>query len=154
MRRILIIAVLSICSFGLNAQTSERVVPEFTTLRQAPGDSITEKVVITQDARLVALMEKNLEINKAHKGISGYRIQIFSGSGSEARKDAQHVRAEFLKIFPTLETTIVYDEPYYKTRVGNFRNRTEGYKVYKAISKHFPSCYFVIESEMEYPELD
>ena len=39
----------------------------------------------------------------------------------------------------------MYDEPYYKIRVGNCRNRLDAIRIKNKISKHFPGSYPVPE---------
>ena len=58
-----------------------------------------------------------------------------------------------MKEFPKVSTELIYNEPYFKVRVGNFRTKQEGYKLYKRIIQIFPNAYFVIENEMEWPEI-
>jgi hypothetical protein len=154
MRSLILLVILVLSISTVSAQAVENGWGNVHISEQSDKAGQDGKVQIMQDQRISELLLKHADMNKQHKGISGYRIQIYSGSGNRARKESQNVRAQFLKIFPNIDVSIVYNEPYYKTRVGNFRNKTEGYKIYKAISKHFPSCYFVIESEMEYPKLD
>jgi hypothetical protein len=108
---------------------------------------------ISEDPGITRLMQRYSDANQHRKGMPGYRIQIYSGSGSQARREALKTEADFLKIFPEVETAVIFTEPYFKTRVGNFRTKYEGYKVYKSVSKYFPGCYFVIEPEMSYPKI-
>ena len=57
------------------------------------------------------------------------------------------------KLYPDIPVEILYNEPYFKVRVGLFRNKSEGFKLFKEIEKDFPGSYFIIENEMEYPPL-
>lgn len=109
------------------------------------------QVEIHQDVRLHRLVDKHISLNKENMSIPGYRIQIYSGS--EKRSEAKNVRTSFMKEFPKISTELIYNEPYFKVRVGNFRTKQEGYKLYKRITQIFPNAYFVIENEMEWPEV-
>lgn len=108
---------------------------------------------ITQDSRIDTLMEKYKALDEKTPGMIGFRIQIYSGSGTNARKEAHQIEADFLRNFPDTKTYIIYNEPYFKTRVGNFRTKAEGYKLFKEISRYFPNCYYVIEQNMDFPAL-
>lgn len=110
------------------------------------------KVKIHQDARLHRLVDKHIAQNRMDMTIPGYRIQIYSGS--DKREEAFHVKAQFMKQFPKYTPDLIYSEPYFKLRVGNFRTKQEGYKLFKLIKKHFPNSYFVIENKMEWPEVE
>ncbi|MEA3444915.1 MAG: SPOR domain-containing protein [Bacteroidota bacterium] len=109
-------------------------------------------IIINQDKRIVALVKKQLSQNKSKMSIPGYRIQIYSGSGK--RSEAKRIRAKFMKQFPNLSAELKYEEPSFKVRVGRFRTKQEGYKIYKKICTYFPNAYFVIENEMEWPMID
>jgi len=108
---------------------------------------------IIQDQRITELMEKHKTYNVQKKGILGYRIQIYSGVGGDTRKKASAVRTKFLILHPDVPVEILYNEPYFKVRVGLFRNKAEGFKLFKEIQKDFPGSYFIIENEMEFPPL-
>lgn len=112
-----------------------------------------DSTIILQDHRLSELLSKHIMYNENKKGIEGYRIQIFSGVGGSTKKEAMAVRTNFLKLYPDIPVEIIYDEPYFKVRVGLFRSKSEGYKLFKELLPQFPGSYFVIENEMEFPPL-
>src|SRR5690606_14951062 len=67
------------------------------------NDLVTnQKVTLIQDARLEALIEKEIRINEKNQKIKGYRIQIFSGSGTDSRNLALATQADFLQKFDGL----------------------------------------------------
>ncbi|MCF8295762.1 MAG: hypothetical protein K9I34_06825 [Bacteroidales bacterium] len=110
-------------------------------------------VTISQDKQLENLVNRHAQSNGERKGISGYRIQIYSGSGSNARSEALKIQAAFIRAFPDIESTLMYIEPSFRLRVGNFRTKAEGFPTYKRIIELYPQCYFVIEKEMDFPAL-
>ncbi len=110
------------------------------------------EVKIIQDSRIDTLLEQYIQQNKASMFIPGYRIQIYSGSGK--RSEAKKVRAEFMKQFPKFGAELIYVEPSFKVRVGHFRIKQEGYKLFKRVIQYFPNAYFVIENKMEWPEVN
>lgn len=110
-------------------------------------------ISVHQDKRIERLVKKHIKANGENEGMLGYRIQIYSGSGSEARKEAMAIRTHFIISFPDVKTELIYQEPNFKLRVGNFRTKSEGYKLYKSLLQEFPGSYFVIEQNMEFPEI-
>ena len=112
-----------------------------------------DSVIIIQDSRTKALLKKHISYNENIKGTSGYRIQIYSGSGGATKNKAVSVRTKFLKIYPDITIEIIYKEPDFKVRVGLYRTKSDGYKMFKELQKFFPGSYFVIENEMDYPPL-
>lgn len=109
-------------------------------------------VKIYQDPRIHLLVNKHIELNRKQKGIQGYRIQIFSCSGQNARERTTEVRAEFLEKYIGLEPHVKYQPPFFKIRVGDFRTRNKAYTVYKKIVHHYPNSY-IVRDIIDYPEL-
>ena len=115
------------------------------------SQSKTGKVEVVADGKVAVLLDKHLEINKTKKYIQGFRIHIFSESGSNSKSAAMEVRAKFLAKFPNVEAYIVFMEPNYKIRVGNFRTRMNARGFLKEIIGEYPNAY-VIKDLIEYPQ--
>ena len=82
-------------------------------------------VNIIKDYRVDYLLDKHLSIAKYEQTIDGYRVQIFFDAGNNSQTNANHSRTEFMKRQPDVEAYIIFDSPYYKVRVGDFRTRLE-----------------------------
>ncbi len=108
---------------------------------------------IYQDPRLETLLQRHIEYNKKKGGMNGFRIQIFFGSGRTARDDANETKARFLSYFPDTKAHILYQSPFYKVRVGDFRTKNEALKFYRTIQRRFPNAY-IIPDIIEFPELE
>jgi hypothetical protein len=91
------------------------------------------------DSLLVSNYNKLISSNMQLTGISGYRIRIYSGSGVEAKKEQQNVRARFLSLYPGLDAYNRYDEPFFKVYVGDCRTKSEALKLQDKIRKDFPN---------------
>lgn len=110
------------------------------------------EVNIIQDERVAALLEKHIQNNEAFNGLSGYRIQIFFDSGSNAKNRANNERRRFISLYPSTQAYVIFDAPNFKVRVGNFRNRLDAEKFLREILKHFEMAY-VVPSKIELPKL-
>ena len=75
--------------------------------------------------------------------ISGYRIQIAAYSGVNSRSQAESARNSFNSLFPYTRSYLIYNEPYFKVRVGNYYTRLQAYKDLEAIRATYPSAYIV-----------
>lgn len=148
-RLLVLVACLLITPAFLMAQST----PEQSSTSIFENFSGTSSVTITQDRQLENLVNRHIQSNDDRKGISGYRIQIYSGSGSNARSEALKIQAAFTKAFPDIAANLIYIEPSFRLRVGNFRTKAEGFPTYKRIIELYPQCYFVIEKEMDFPAL-
>ena len=112
------------------------------------------KITITQDAKLYQMVDAFSDANK-REGIKGYRIQIYSGSGQNARSTMQTISQQFLKNFPDFDPAQVYPEyktPYFKLCVGDFRSRGEANAFFHKIRELYPDSY-VVNSKIKFPKL-
>ena len=75
--------------------------------------------------------------------ISGYRIQIAAYSGVNSKSQAEYARNSFNSLFPYTRSYLIYNEPYFKVRVGNYYTRLEAYKDLETIRETYPSAYIV-----------
>ncbi len=146
-------SMLFLNNLGMQAQMQELTDSlRIFDLIQAQGESGRGFVKINQDPRLEELTHKHILSNAERNSMPGYRIQIYSGSGSNARNEAMRIQNSFIGQFPQIPAALVYEEPYFKLRVGNYRSKFEGFKEFKLISEIYPQCYFVIEKNMNFPE--
>ncbi|MGM0613037.1 MAG: SPOR domain-containing protein [Bacteroidota bacterium] len=99
------------------------------------------------------LVEKHISINEELDGIPGYRIQIFSDSGSDSKGNAKKAKAKFRKKYSEINAYIIFDAPNYKVEIGDFIHKLEAQRVLHQIKNDYPGSYVVSEPEMEIPEL-
>ena len=60
--------------------------------------------------------------------INGYRIQIAAYSGVNSKSQAEYAKNSFNNLFPYTKAYLIYNEPYFKVRVGNYFTRLQAYK--------------------------
>jgi hypothetical protein len=113
------------------------------------------KVEVVKDPLVDTLIAKRFEMSSA-AGVSspiasyGYRVQIFSGSN---RKDAYSAQARLQSEYPELRTYIIYNEPNFKVRAGDFRTRLEAQKLMQELQSSFTSL-FIIAEKINPPKTD
>ena len=61
---------------------------------------IWDKLNIQSDPRIKELLEQHVRQNKKNNSTNGYRLQIYFGSGSNARAQATKIRTDFLSTHP------------------------------------------------------
>lgn len=110
------------------------------------------KVKIIQDESIQNLLEKQVWEESKYKGISGYRIRIFSDSGPDAKLEFEETKARFISSFDT-PIHERFDYPFYKIYVGDFRTRSEAMKFLVQIERKFPDA-FIVESKINFPNLN
>ena len=97
-------------------------------------------VHIEQDDRIENLISKQRQLYKLDSSFSGYRIHIFMEIGNEALKHAEDVKRQFERAFPDIPIYLTYSEPYFRLRVGDFRNRVEAEKCLRRIKPRFKTA--------------
>jgi hypothetical protein len=102
----------------------------------------------TQDSLVHALANRHLAINKARRSMPGYRIQIYFGSD---RTRANDIKTDFLQLFPHTGTYLVYQQPNFKIRVGDYKTRLEAMKFLKEIQPLFSGA-FIVKDDVKLPE--
>ena len=82
---------------------------------------------IVGDVAATQMVERHVELNQRVKTIPGYRVQIASFSGANSKTSAFNLRENFITDYPSVQAYIVFDEPNFKVKVGDFRTRLEAY---------------------------
>ncbi len=106
-------------------------------------------LVINSNIYLDSLVEKNSKKNKFSKTIQGYRIQIFSGS---ERILANEIKTKFTNKFNNYPVYLIYQQPYFKVRAGDFRNKIESMDLYKKLLDEFGEA-IIIQDKINFPKL-
>lgn len=101
------------------------------------------EVRIVQDYRIKNIVNKQIRIDDKAGGFQGYRIQIFFDSGSQARIKANDVKSKFLTLYPDLSIYLTYEQPFFKIRVGDFRNMLEAQGFKNIVLAEFPNAFIV-----------
>jgi hypothetical protein len=125
------------------------------TSTQAIAQQTRGKVDVIKDPLVDTLIAKRFELNNAAGApvafsSIGYRVQIFSGSN---RKAAYSAQAKLQDQYPELRTYIIYNEPNFKVRAGDFRTRLEAQKLMQDLRPNFSSL-FIISEKINPPKTD
>lgn len=92
------------------------------------------------DGAVRGLMSKHIALGKARNSMPGYRIQIFFG---DKRDEANLVKSDFLKVYPNVGAYLVYQQPNFKIRVGDFKTRLLATEFLNEIQGKFPMAFLV-----------
>ena len=122
--------------------------------RSLTPDKDQGSLVIHQEERLDILLQRFEDVQKSRKGMPGYRIQIYFGSGRTARNDAYEAKANFITKFSDIPAYVVYQSPFYKVRVGDFRSKREAYDLLMQVHRLFPNAYITPLETINLPPLD
>jgi hypothetical protein len=89
------------------------------------------------------LMEKYKRANYNSQGPEGYRVQIFTDAGTNAKERANNTLSEFTASFSGTPAYLVYQQPNFKVRCGDFLTKAQARKLQKRIDSQFPGSYIV-----------
>lgn len=110
------------------------------------------KLELIQDEKIDLLLEKHIKLNEISNTIPGFRINIFFQSGNNSKTNAYQVKSNFMNKYPDTEAYVIYEEPNFKVKVGDFRTRMEARGFLQQIKADFPEA-FVIKDQINFPKL-
>ena len=152
--RIALSLIFVFLSFVTKAQTNDSITGNSRYLISDLSALHEGEVTIHQDNRLDVLLSRFQKVNRSRKGMWGYRIQIYFGSGRNAREDAYKAKANFLSEFSGIPAYVLYQTPFYKVRVGDYRTKREAYILYTQIHRYFRDAYITPPGIIKLPPLN
>lgn len=119
------------------------------TAWKKPIDS--SSVIIHKDDRLDLLVKKQVQINEetsrdARKAGKGFRLMIMN---TNKRDEAIAAKTKVYTYFPELKAYLSYQSPYFKLKVGNFKERKDAEEYQKRLNIYFPKGVFIMNDIIE-----
>ena len=99
---------------------------------------------LNQDSSITKLLKLKTDYNKKIFESSFYTIQIYYGDLSEA----DSILKVFSEEFNEIETSLIFETPNYKVRVGNFKNIIDASKNLENIKRKFRSAFILKNDEL------
>ena len=118
-------------------------------------DSATTKegnsVIIHKDPRIDMLVKKQIQINEvtsrdARRIVKGFRLMVITTNNRDEALDA---KTKIYTYFPELKAYMWHQSPYYKLKVGNFKERKEAEAYQKKLNNFFPKGVFIMPDRVE-----
>jgi hypothetical protein len=106
-------------------------------------------VRVMADPRLEDLIRRQKNLNQLHPTMPGFRIQIYFGG---ARQKASEIRQEFTDRHADVPAYVLYQQPNFKVRIGDFRTRLEAQKMLKSMEGEYLSM-FIVPDDVNLPPL-
>lgn len=115
----------------------------------AQSDSVA--VVVNKDPRIDLLIKKQIDINEEttrenRRTAPGFRILVIN---SNDRKKVFDAKARIYQLYPELKLYLLYQAPFYKLKVGNFKTKEEAEVYLTELSRDFPSGLFIVRDIIE-----
>jgi hypothetical protein len=112
----------------------------------------SNNTLIVQDSRVDSLVKLHIEANEFDPAIKGWRIQIFFEAGNNSKAMAIEAKSNFVNKYSSVPVYLIFQEPYYKVRIGDYRTKMEAEAFLKKISASYPNA-FVVKDEINFPKL-
>jgi len=109
-------------------------------------------VQIKQNSDITSLINLHVSLMRNLKGIKGYRVCIYYNSGQEARGRADQERAKFISRYEDVSSDKVFESPFWKVYVGNFRTKSEAWKFLERIRVDYPNAFIRDNITVDFPE--
>lgn len=111
----------------------------------------TGLVVVHKDPRINLLVKKQAQINEettrsSRRTMQGYRIQVVNTTDRNTALDA---KSKAYQLYPELKAYLLYQSPYYRIRVGNFKTKQEADDYIKDLARNFNNNVFVVRDIIE-----
>lgn len=97
------------------------------------------KTTVTQDPKFENLLKEKRRINSSITVNDRYKIQIYTGDSESSKK----MLSDFKKQFKNFDGTIIFNTPFYKVWIGNFKTRIEAERNLNQIKSSFPNAFLI-----------
>lgn len=147
----ILITFFILLPLAVSSQVVTRELPTELVQETVPGEG---RIIIHEEAGISFLLSTLIEMNERHKYVDGYRIQLYSGSGQTAKHKAMEVKGDLLKLFPDEPVYISFNAPFWRVRVGNYRNKNEALGLLNKLKREFPNGYIVKDGTIKLEDLE
>ena len=118
---------------------------------KAAAQTDTGLVVVHKDPRISLLIKKQAQINEettrsSRRTMQGYRIQVMNTTDRNTALDA---KTKAYQLYPELKAYLLYQSPYYRIRVGNFKTKSEADDYIKDLARNFDNNVFIVRDVIE-----
>lgn len=117
----------------------------------------TQSVSVTKDPRIDLLVNKQIEINEittrnSRRTAQGFRILVIS---TNDRNKVTEAKTKMYREFPELKTYMMYQSPFFRLKVGNFKERIEAEDYMSRIQRIYDKGVYIVPDVIEVrPEQD
>jgi hypothetical protein len=120
--------------------------PRFAPVAKPNGQPTPQVVVAAPSAKptgdiggeLGRLRAEIAEANKNLRFAQGYWVQVYSGS---SREEANRIMTNLRYALSDEKPELVYSQPNYKVKVGNFFHKYDAYQLYAELKGQYPNAF-------------
>lgn len=144
------------CRIWVHAQTDTVTAPVInfvTVYKDARLDILDTRPALMEEDRANAKRDKDIPVYKpivsadGKKKVTGsiyttkgFKVVIYNGPD---RAQAMQVKNSFARAYPAISSSMSYNVPSYKIKVGDFESRNDATKFLKTVSRAYPKSFIV-----------
>ncbi len=102
-----------------------------------------QTVQIVEEEPIKRMMARYIESNKSNGIIRGWRIQIIT---TNDRRNMESARARFQGLYPGIPITWEHETPYYKVKIGAYRDKITLQPYLQMFKKDFPTAIPIMDN--------
>ena len=140
-----ILTFICICSLSEYVASQKDSSNFLNFMNKLQANTGKGNITINQDSSVELLILKHIYLNTNDINLNGWRIQIYTSSGKEAREVANEERNKFMNTYSNVKAYLIYQPPFFKIRIGDFRTKQEAFTLYKTLLATYPTSYLVQE---------
>ena len=127
------------------------LIPLLLWICEVSAQDSTASVVVKKDPRIDMLINKQIEINEvttrnSRRAAPGYSILVVS---SNDRNSVIEAKTKMYREFPELKAYMMYQSPFFRLKVGNFRERPDAEEYLSRIQRIYPSGVYIVTDTIE-----
>lgn len=101
---------------------------------------LNEKITVVKHADVDYLKEKQILVNQEKSTANGFRIQVASTNN---RTEAYRLKSELYQTYSRFKAYLVYEQPYYKLRIGDFTTNLQALQYLEEVMDSYPAAWIV-----------
>lgn len=143
----LILVTFSVCAFAQNDKRA--IIDEINSSKWGQGnvkvmqdDILQGKLAIHNADAVDTVDDSDMQIGNVPAGtrVREYKIQVFMGNNQQqSKREAESKQAQIRKVYPDMRTSVSFQSPFWRLRVGSFRTKEEAQDALQDMKKSFPS---------------
>jgi hypothetical protein len=134
-------------SFPVGAQIAK---PAALTTPLTEGSFIWQRLNVEASSEISDLLRQQYDQSRKIGTMSGYRLQLYFGSGVQARARAEKIRSEFSFLHSDIRVYLIFKSPDFIVRAGDFRSKSDALKVLKNLTAGYSNA-FIVSDEIAFP---
>lgn len=127
------------------------LIPLLLWISEVSAQDSSASVVVNKDPRIDMLVNKQIEINEvttrnSRRAAPGFRILVIS---SNDRNKVIEAKTKMYREFPELKAYMMYQSPFFRLKVGNFKERPDAEEYLSRIQRFYPAGVYIVTDTIE-----